>query len=164
MIDVAATANADGKITSWDFHNYNSGGSGIRMLYDVPGAKTESHNANSPLRQGSYRALAATANQFARESAVDELAHAVKMDPREFRLKNLTDPRLRAVLEAAAKRFGWREIKSSSTRGFGFSVGSEKILSSPRALKFRSTRRPARFPSGASSRHSNAARCSTPPY
>ena len=126
VIDVAATANADGKITSWDFHNYNSGGSGIRMLYDVPGAKTESHNANSPLRQGSYRALAATANHFAHESAVDELAHAVKMDPREFRLKNLTDPRLRAVLEAAAKRFGWGELKSSATRAFGLAVGSEK--------------------------------------
>ncbi len=126
VIDVTATATRDGKITSWDFHNYNSGGSGIRMLYDVPGAKTESHNASSPLRQGSYRALAATANHFARESAVDELAHAVKMDSLEFRLKNLKDSRLRAVLEAAAKKFGWGESKSSSTRGFGLSVGSEK--------------------------------------
>jgi isoquinoline 1-oxidoreductase len=126
VIDVTATATRDGKITSWNFHNYNSGGSGIRVLYDVPGATTQFHNANSPLRQGSYRALAATANHFARESAIDELAHAVKMDPLAFRLKNLKDPRLRAVLETATKKFGWGENKSSATRGFGLSVGSEK--------------------------------------
>ena len=38
---------------------------------------------------------------------MDELAHAVKLDPLEFRLKNLKDARLRAVLEAAADAFGW---------------------------------------------------------
>ncbi|HMJ91935.1 MAG TPA: molybdopterin cofactor-binding domain-containing protein, partial [Candidatus Acidoferrum sp.] len=126
VIDVSASASRDGKITSWDFHNYNSGGAGIRVLYDVPGAKTEFHRADSPLRQGSYRALAATANHFARESAIDELAHALKLDPLDFRLKNLKEPRLRAVLQAAADKFGWNKLKPNKERGFGIAVGSEK--------------------------------------
>ncbi len=128
VIDVSATVTREGKITAWDFHNYNSGGSGIRVLYDVPGAKTQSTGAQSgaPLRQGSYRALAATANHFARESHVDDLARAVKIDPLEFRLKNLTDKRLRAVLEAAAEKFQWSKAKSDEQRGFGIAVGSEK--------------------------------------
>jgi nicotinate dehydrogenase subunit B len=126
VIDVTATASREGKITSWDFHNYNSGGAGIRMLYNVEWPKTEFHRADSPLRQGSYRALAATANHFARESAIDELAHAVKMEPLEFRLKNLADPRLRAVLQAAADKFGWGKEESEAGHGFGIAVGSEK--------------------------------------
>jgi nicotinate dehydrogenase subunit B len=83
------------------------------------------HPVKSPLRQGSYRALAATANHFARESHMDELAHAVKMDSLEFRLKNLKDERLRAVFQAAAKQFGWGKSKSAG-QGFGMGGGYEK--------------------------------------
>jgi isoquinoline 1-oxidoreductase len=70
--------------------------------------------------------LAATANHFARECHIDDLAHAVKMDPLEFRLKNLKDARLRAVLTAAAKQFGWGKSKPSADHGFGIAGGSEK--------------------------------------
>src|SRR5262249_9133534 len=73
----------------------------------------------------SYRALAATANVFARETAMDELAHAVHLDPLEFRLKNLKDERFRAVLEAAAKAFGWGESLAAN-HGAGIGGGSEK--------------------------------------
>ena len=126
VIDVSSAVNKDGLLTAWEFHNYNSGASGIRTLYDVPNPKTEFHNAHSPLRQGSYRALAATANHFARESHMDDMAHAVKMDPLEFRLKNLKDARLRAVLNAASEKFGWGKDKPSAERGFGIACGSEK--------------------------------------
>jgi nicotinate dehydrogenase subunit B len=121
VIDVSSAVSPDGRLTAWYFDNYNSGASGIRTLYDVPNPKTEFHNAQSPLRQGSYRALAATANHFARESHMDDIAHAVKMDPLEFRLKNLKDARLRAVLNAAAEKFGWGKTQSS-----GIACGSEK--------------------------------------
>jgi isoquinoline 1-oxidoreductase len=57
---------------------------------------------------------------------MDELAHVVGMDPLELRLKNLTDPRARAVLEAAAQKFAWKPNRSSSTRGFGIALGDEK--------------------------------------
>ena len=78
------------------------------------------------MKQGSYRALAATANHFARESHMDELAHAVGMDPLEFRLKNLKDARLRAVLEAAAAQFDWGKNRPDAHHGFGVAGGSEK--------------------------------------
>jgi isoquinoline 1-oxidoreductase len=126
VIDVTAGVRDDGAITAWDFQNFNSGGSGIRSPYDIPNQKSQSHGSNSPLRQGSYRALAATANHFARESHMDDLAAAVKMDPLDFRLKNLKDPRLRAVLEAAAKTFGWRRAKSGGGHGIGLAAGTEK--------------------------------------
>ena len=44
---------------------------------------------DSPLPQGSYRCLGATANNFARESFMDELAAAAGADPLEFRLAHL---------------------------------------------------------------------------
>jgi len=127
VIDVRAGARKDGTLVAWEFHNYNSGPSAINTQYEVANQKIQFHPTQSPpLRQGSYRGLAATANHFARESAMDELAHALGMDPLEFRLKNLSDPRLKAVFEAAAKRFKWGQEKPSAERGFGLAGGFEK--------------------------------------
>jgi len=89
--------------------------------YDIPKQRNVFHPAQSPLRQGSYRGLAATANHFAREVHIDELAHTLKMDPLEFRLKNLKDERFSAVLKAAAERFGW-----AKGQGIGIAGGFEK--------------------------------------
>jgi isoquinoline 1-oxidoreductase len=126
VIEVNAGVSADGTLTAWEFHNYNSGGSALTTPYDVPHRKQEFHGADSPLRQGSYRALASTANIFARESHMDDLAHAVGMDPVAFRLKNLKDERLRGVLEAAARQFGWGRSKPAPGHGFGIACGTEK--------------------------------------
>src|SRR6266567_3362885 len=125
VIDVTAGVRGDGTITAWEFHNYNSGSAGIRTYYEIPNQRIIFHATQSPLRQGSYRALAATANHFARESHMDELAHTVKMDPLEFRLKNLKNERLRAVFEAAAKKFGWGQARATG-HGFGMGGGFEK--------------------------------------
>jgi isoquinoline 1-oxidoreductase len=126
VIDVKSGVRSDGTIVAWEFDNYNSGPAAIGTPYDIPNQRIEFHPSDSPLRQGSYRGLAAPANHFARESHMDELAHAVAMDPLEFRLKNLTDGRLRAVFEAAAHKFGWGRQKTSPTRGFGIAGGVEK--------------------------------------
>jgi len=126
VIDVTSGVNKDGVITAWDFHNYNSGNAGLRPVYAIQNQRNEFHRSDSPLRQGSYRALASTANHFAREVHIDELAASVKMNPLEFRLKNLKDERLRAVLEAAAKAFGWGKTKPASNHGFGIAGGFEK--------------------------------------
>jgi len=126
VIDVSSGVRSDGTITAWEFHNYNSGSAGIRPYYDIPHQRIIFHEVRYPLRQGSYRALAATANHFARESHMDELAHALKMDPLEFRLKNLKNERLRSVFEAAAKQFGWGKSKTAG-KGFGMGGGYEKL-------------------------------------
>jgi isoquinoline 1-oxidoreductase len=72
--------------------------------------------------------LAATANNFARESFMDELAAAAGADPLDFRLAHLENPRLRAVLEAAASRFNWKEraAKKTPKTGVGLACGTEK--------------------------------------
>ena len=124
LIEVRSGVKADGKLTAWEYHNYNSGGSAIRTPYEVTNQEIQFHPVDSPLRQGSYRALASTANVFAREIHMDELANALKMDPLEFRLKNLKDARLKAVFEAAAERFGWG--KAAPNQGIGIAGGIEK--------------------------------------
>jgi nicotinate dehydrogenase subunit B len=126
VIHIKSGITADGTLTAWEFHNHNSGGSGIGTPYVVANKLIQYHPFDSPLRQGSYRGLAATANHFARESHMDELAHLAQLDPLEFRLKNLSDLRLRAAFEAAAKSFGWPGKKSQPGQGFGIGGGVEK--------------------------------------
>jgi CO/xanthine dehydrogenase Mo-binding subunit len=126
VIEVRSGAQRDGTIAAWGFHNYNSGPAGLEPQYEIANRDVQFHPVKSPLRQGSYRALAATANNFARESHIDELAHAVGMDPLAFRLKNLKNERVIAVLQAAADRFGWKSRKSTPDVGVGMACGTEK--------------------------------------
>lgn len=127
VIDVVGGVKNDGSLTAWEVHNYNSGPSALRPFYDIPHQRAAFHSSQSPLRQGSYRGLAATANHFARECHIDDLARAAKKDPLEFRLQNLKDTRLKAVLQAAARQFGWAsKAKPPAGHGFGIAGGSEK--------------------------------------
>jgi Aerobic-type carbon monoxide dehydrogenase, large subunit CoxL/CutL homologs len=126
LIEVKSGLDPTGKLTAWEFHNYHSGTSGIETPYDISNQLVQYHSAPLVLRCGSYRGLAATANHFARETHMDELARAANLDPLEFRLRNLSDHRLRGVLEAAAKSFGWPQKKSKDGQGFGIAAGNEK--------------------------------------
>jgi nicotinate dehydrogenase subunit B len=126
VIEIKSGIAADGTLAAWEFHNYNSGAAGIGTPYTVANQHIEFHPVRSPLRQGSYRGLAATANHFARESHMDDLAHAANLDPLDFRLKNISDPRLRDVFQAAAKSFGWPAKKIKPGQGFGIAGGIEK--------------------------------------
>jgi isoquinoline 1-oxidoreductase len=126
LIEVRSACRADGRITAWDYHNYNSGAAAMRPPYAIPHQRIAFHTTEAPLRQGSYRALAATANHFARESHLDEIAAQVGIDPLALRLKNTEDPRLLAVLEAAATRFGWGAARPAPGHGCGLAAGTEK--------------------------------------
>ena len=126
VIEVKSGISGDGTLTAWEFHNYHSGSSGIETPYVVANERTEYHAVPLILRSGSYRGLAATANHFARETHMDVLAGVAKMDPLDFRMKNLANPRMRAVLEAAAKSFGWPRKKTQEGQGFGIACGDEK--------------------------------------
>ncbi len=125
VIDVVSRAGADGRIASWQFRNFNSGGAAIDPAYAIDSHETEFVRAESPLRQGSYRSLAAAANHFARETHIDEMARVLGIDPVEFRLRNIDNPRLRAVVDAAAKAFGWNRGKPENG-GHGVAVGFDK--------------------------------------
>lgn len=129
VIDVKSGAARDGALTAWAFENYNSGGAGLETPYEVPNQRIAFYPCEAPLRQGSYRCLAATANHFARESHMDDVARLVSMDPLDFRRKNLKNPRLLAVLEAACDAFGWgrrQRVSLEKGRGYGLACGTEK--------------------------------------
>jgi CO/xanthine dehydrogenase Mo-binding subunit len=126
VVDISSGVKADGALLFWEYANYNSGPAAIRTPYEVPNQRIAFHPSDTPLRQGSYRSLAAAANHFARESHMDELAHELKLDPLEFRLRNLKDERLRAVFQGAADKLGWGKRPSSPGRGFGIAGGFEK--------------------------------------
>ncbi|MEJ2679320.1 MAG: molybdopterin-dependent oxidoreductase [Gemmatimonadota bacterium] len=98
----------------------------MRSLYTVPNRRLEYHASASPFRQGSYRALAATANNFAREMHLDELAGLVGLDPLDLRLRNLDDERMTAALRAAADRFGWSGPSPAPGHGHGIAGCFEK--------------------------------------
>ena len=125
VIEVKAAVNGTGRITAWEFDNWNSGPSAIQTPYDVANRRIQFHQSESPLRQGSYRGLAATANHYVREMHMDAIARALGVDAVEFRLTHLTDERMRNVLTAAAQRVGWPQT-SSPDRALGIACGTEK--------------------------------------
>ncbi|MDP6175723.1 MAG: molybdopterin-dependent oxidoreductase, partial [Rhodospirillales bacterium] len=126
VIDISSGVGKDGALVAREYQNYNSGSAAIRTLYDVPNQRIAFHPTKSPLRQGSYRGLASTANHFARETHMDELARALGMDSLVFRRRNLKDQRLLAVFEAAAERFGWGRAKLAPGHGVGLAGGFDK--------------------------------------
>jgi isoquinoline 1-oxidoreductase len=128
VIECKAGLQPDGSLNAWEFTNINAGGSAIATPYEIPNTRISSVSSESPLRQGSYRCLGATGNNFARESFMDELAAAAGADPLDFRLAHLENERLRTVLESAAEQFGWRERRQQVTHelGVGLACGTEK--------------------------------------
>lgn len=125
VIEVNAGVKKDGTITAWKLSNYNSGGAGLDTQYKTINKQVTHFPSDTPLRQGSYRGLAAVANVFARECHMTDLAKLIKMDPLAFRVKNLEDDRFIAVLQAAAKAFNWKGSKKKG-HGFGIAGGFEK--------------------------------------
>ncbi|MBI5083004.1 MAG: xanthine dehydrogenase family protein molybdopterin-binding subunit [Acidobacteria bacterium] len=129
LIDASAVLNRDGVLEAWQFTNYNSGGAALQTPYRIARKQEKYVACDAPLRQGSYRALASTANNFAREAFMDELAAAAGRDPLDFRMAHLDNERIRAVLTAATERFGWarrRKEKRAPNRGIGVACGMEK--------------------------------------
>ena len=125
VIDIKSAVDGSGRIVAWAFDNWNSGGAGLQTPYDIPTKVQLFHQTKSPLRQGSYRALAATANNYAREMHMDDMARALGVDAVEFRLRHIRDDRLQAVLAAVAQRSGWPKA-SAPGRALGIACGTEK--------------------------------------
>jgi isoquinoline 1-oxidoreductase len=126
LMEVESGFDSKGVLQAWDFHNYNGGAASLTPPYRIANLRAGYHASASPLRQGSYRSLAAVGNTFARESHLDEIAASMKLDPLELRLRNIEDSRLRTVLERAAERFGWGRARSGAGVGYGFACNLEK--------------------------------------
>jgi nicotinate dehydrogenase subunit B len=97
-------------------------------IYDIPRKRMTQHFIpEMPIRVSALRTLGAYANVFAIESFMDELAAAAAADPVEFRLRHLSDPRAKAVIEAAAETAGWHVgAAGTGTRGRGIGFAQYK--------------------------------------
>ncbi len=99
--------------------------------YNFPNFSVTNHRLlEMPLRTSALRSLGATANVFAIESMMDELALEAGEDPVVFRLRHLDDPRARAVIEAAAKRANWANRQKREGAGYGVGYAKYKNLAS----------------------------------
>jgi len=88
--------------------------------YAVPNVKVTAHwLADAPLRPSNIRAPGKVANCFAVESFIDQLAATAKMDPVEFRLRDLANPRSVEVLKRCAALAAWvsRPSPAATARG-----------------------------------------------
>jgi CO/xanthine dehydrogenase Mo-binding subunit len=80
-----------------------AGGTGI-----VAAERVLTHAIRSPFYTGPLRSPSRLQNTFAHESFMDEIAAHVKADPVAYRLRHLRDPRLKDVVNAAAKGANWQ--------------------------------------------------------
>jgi CO/xanthine dehydrogenase Mo-binding subunit len=85
----------------------------------VQAERALSHRVLSPFFTGPLRAPERLQNTFAHESFLDEVAAHVKADPVQYRLRHLTDQRLKDVINAAAKTAGWETRPSPRSPGRG---------------------------------------------
>lgn len=116
---------------------------GARELYRCPNVKTEIYRAytNAPC-SGNFRAPSGPQGIFGVESAMDQIAHELGIDPVEFRLKNhilmwdgatpLSSSGLAECIREGARQIGWREkwhrpgektIEGSRRHGIGMAIG-----------------------------------------
>lgn len=128
LFEITAGIDDEGRLTAWDYANYNAGTAAMESPYKIANSRTRYFTTDSPLREGSYRGIAATANHFARECFMEELSTEAGLDPVEFRLRNIENPRLRDVLTAVTEKFGWKEKRGAKRKnvGFGVAAGTEK--------------------------------------
>ncbi len=130
VVKIKSGIKNTGKITLWNYTVYFAGERGAQHFYDIPHHRTASTGGgwrgtpgSHPFGTGAWRAPSNNTNTFARETQIDIMASKAGIDPLEFRLKNLTDKKMRGVLVAAAEKFGWKPAKSPSGRGYGISCG-----------------------------------------
>lgn len=132
VVKIKSGINDTGKIVVWDYDVYFAGSRGSDQFYNIPDYVVKSYGSGwgggsgsspHPFGTGAWRAPGANTNTFARESHIDIMATKTGIDPVEFRLNNLTDNRMRRVLEKAVEKFSWTKAASPSGRGVGVSLG-----------------------------------------
>ena len=126
VVKIRAGLTGAGRISLWDYSAYCAGDREAKQFYDVPHQRTRSAGGWGgnpaglhPFAVGPWRAPSVNTHTFARESHIDILASRAGADPLEFRLNHLSDARMRRVLEAAARKFGWQPARAPSRRGLG---------------------------------------------
>jgi nicotinate dehydrogenase subunit B len=129
VVKIRSGINRAGQIVFWDYSVYFAGQGGSAQFYEIPNHRESAFGewhieaGVHPFAVGAWRAPAVNTNVYARDLQMNIMASKAGVDPLEFRLKHLKDPRMIAVLKAAADRFGWKTIQTPSGRGYGISCG-----------------------------------------
>jgi nicotinate dehydrogenase subunit B len=100
-------------------------GAGTRNIvpyYDIPWRYTHHLVAGTPIRTSALRGLGAVVNVFALECFLDELADRAGIDPAAYRLRLLSEPRARHLVERAAAMSNWSARGPAGT-GTGLGMG-----------------------------------------
>ena len=131
IVKIRSGVSEANQIVFWDFDVYFGGPRGAEQFYNIPHHRELSHGHYTglpgahPFGTGPWRAPGSNTNTFARESHIDIMAAKMAMDPLEFRLKNLKDQRMVAILKAAAEKFGWKTSPAPSSRGLGLACATD---------------------------------------
>jgi isoquinoline 1-oxidoreductase len=134
VVEIESGVDGNGRIVFYDATVHAAGERGATPNYEIPNLRLRSTGRMSygdggsslhPFAVGPWRAPGANMNAFAMESQIDAMAAAAGIDPLEFRLRNTTDPRMRAVLEAAARAFGWKPGAGPSGQGRGIACSTD---------------------------------------
>ena len=130
VVKIKSGVDQAGRIHLWDYHVYSAGSRGADQHYDAPhssitvyGGWQGGGSSPHPFAVGAWRAPGANTNIFAKESQIDIMAAALKVDPLEFRLRNTSDERLIRVLKTVADAFGWQAGAAPGVRGHGLACG-----------------------------------------
>jgi isoquinoline 1-oxidoreductase len=130
IVKIKSGLNSSGRITFWDYNVYYAGMRGSKQFYEIPHHKEMVHGRwrgsagrYHPFGVGPWRAPANNTNVYARDLHLNLMASKAGADPLQFRLEHLKDKRMINVLQAAAKKFGWKALKTPSGRGYGIACG-----------------------------------------
>ncbi len=129
VVKVQSGLDAAGRIAFWDYDVRFAGDRGSDLLYDVADQLITAVGNFSgppgyhPFAVGAWRAPGCNTNAFARESHIDQLAGLAGVDPIEFRLRHLINPRALRVLKAVAEHWDWQPAQGVSGRGLGVAIG-----------------------------------------
>lgn len=127
IVKIRSGLDQNNRLTFWDYTVFWAGERSSQVFYDIPHYRVVSRGSWSgresahPFGVGAWRAPGSNTNVFARESHLDTLASRSRIDPLEFRLKHLSNERMRRVLLRLADEFGWRPSLVPSGRGYGLS-------------------------------------------
>ena len=132
LMQVQGGLNADGSVAAYDFQtSYPSNGAPTLALlltrtveplaqafemgdrtarppYDYANLRVAVNDMAPMVRASWLRGVSALPNSFAHESYIDELATAAGVDPVEFRLRYLSEPRAAELVRLTAERAGWK--------------------------------------------------------
>jgi len=129
VVKTSSGLDAEGRIAFWDYEVRFAGDRGSDLLYDVAHHRISSVGnfdgpaGVHPFPVGAWRAPGCNTNAFARESHIDELATMAGVDPIEFRLRHLSEPRALRVLRELRERWAWALGGNEPGRGIGVACG-----------------------------------------